>query len=174
MRIRWAGFALLAAFCGAHLSAQDDAAPAAATASEVTAPVSTAADDVVLPLIPTSSFAAQGNFRDAILSPDGNTIAIQMEVAGQRTIVLFDVETKKAVERFGIGEKVDLEWFRWASNARLLVSVSQSGHYFGTESLFTRLYVADRTTNDFPFRGAKSPILTGDDVIYSAPDGSRV
>lgn len=173
MHIRWAGVVFLAAFCGAQLSAQDNLA-VAVTASEGPPPVAAAADEIVPPLIPTSAFAAQGNFRDAILSPDGNTIAIQMELAGQPTIVLFDAETRKPIQRFGMGEKVGLEWFSWASNDRLLVGLSKSGDYFGTEALFTRLYVADRTTNEFRFIGNKSSILTGDDVIYTAPDGSHV
>ena len=126
------------------------------------------------PVIPTSAFAGQGNFRSATLSPNGAMIALEMDINGQPNIVLFDADTRKPIKRFSLGQKVGLEWFRWAGNSKILLSVSKSGDFFGEESLFTRLFVADINGADFEFVGNKEPVLTGDDVIHVAPDGSHV
>ncbi len=184
MRLRWIALAAAAVFIGAPVLAQENIAPApAAQPSKAAAPDAaptagsmpgTPAKEARPPIIPTSAFAMHEKYRAASLSPDGNFIAVEMVLEGSPNIVLFDAVTRQPVQRFTVGTKVGLEWFRWAGNDKLLVSLSKSDNYFGTDALFTRLYVIDRLTSDFNFVGIKAPILTGDDVIYTAPDGSYV
>ena len=142
--------------------AQADAQNAVPAASEQERP----------PIIPTQLFAQYNNFNGAKLSPDGSSVALQTRVSGNPVIVIIDAETKQATGRYGLGEKAQIEWFRWAGNQKILVSISFVHDYFGDEMRYTRLYTLDLESGTTAFVGRRTGAVIGDDVIFVAEDGS--
>ncbi|MFZ1744022.1 MAG: prolyl oligopeptidase family serine peptidase [Pontixanthobacter sp.] len=124
------------------------------------------------PVIPVAHFAQNNQLSGARLSPDGKNMVIKVEVQGKPFIVVIDPSTQTVITKFGVGEKVDLEWFRWAGNDRILFSVSSLGEFFGEETRFTRLYVVNFVADTAAYIGRKENVVQGDDVIYVADDGS--
>lgn len=123
-------------------------------------------------LIPTADFAAQSDLSSAQLSPDGSKMAARVNFEGEANILIIDVATMKPVRRAGIGSKLDMEWFEWAGNDRILFSVSKQGRFDGEDVRYTRLYALDLNAMETHFIGVKEPIVDGDDVLHVAEDGS--
>lgn len=170
MRVLGASIAGFLTLLAAPIYAQDGSA----LPSETNPPTASATvvEETRPPIIPTASFAAQNNYRSAKLSPDGALVAIRMDLQGEPNILLFDANTLKPVKRGGLGTKVDLEWFRWAGNDKILISISKSDIFDREEALYTRLLLFNTVTGEVDRIGNKEPILKGDRVIHVAPDGS--
>ncbi len=142
-----------------------------ATASDAAEPVRDAQLSKP-PLIPTSAFAGRNFLAGAQLSPGGDKIATRVTVNGMLGLVVLDASTRKPISSSAIGDKIELEWFQWAGNDKLLFSVSQPGFFEDEEVRYTRLFVRDLTTNTNTYIGRRQPIVDGDDVIYVADDGA--
>ena len=143
------------------------AAPSAAREDAAASPPVTApATEERPPLIPTTAFASRSQFSGAMLSPDGNRIAMRVPSGKLTHLSVLDAATQKPVVRSTLGEDVQLEWFRWAGNDRLLFSLSQVVEYRGGEERFTRLFMLDVTTGLQRYVGPKKQGLTGDDVLW--------
>lgn len=141
-------------------SAQDGVAEPAATVSEAPPPI-----------IPTSAFAGGNALRQAALSPDGQRIAAIIDVAGVAHVVLLDPATLKPINKFGVDDKNDIEWFQWAGNDKILVSISSTGTFEGDEALYTRLIVVNLKTVKASLlepRGEKGrqSVVDGDDLVF--------
>ena len=125
--------------------------------------------------IPTSVFAARSPFRDAVLSPDGKRIALSIKAKDVDNIVIYDAATKQPLLRSSVGEeRYELNWFRWAGNDRILLSLSGTTSIYGEEFRYTRLFVTDLTARTTTYVGLSNEGLIGDDVLYVPPDGSYV
>ena len=149
-----------------------EAAAPVETAPVATIPVPASGAEVPPPLIPTSSFAESSLFSNAQLSPAGDRIAATVTAGGYPSIILADPVTRTALSRYRLEDNLDIEWFRWAGNNRILLSVSVAGAFDGEEVRYTRLFVIDLETGETRFIGRKDPIVDGDDVIHLAEDGS--
>ena len=130
------------------------------------------AGDDQAPRITTRAFAQRGSFRDIELSPEGDKIAVWREVDGKPTILVLDTDTLQLVARLNVGEEQGIEWFRWAGNEKLLISVSAVDSYFGSEARYTRLVIGKADGSGSAFLNPKNTSLSGDDVIFLAEDGS--
>ena len=126
-------------------------------------------------IIATSVFATRSPFRDAKLSPDGKRIAVSMKAKDQDNIVIYDAATRQPLSRTTVGqERYELNWFRWAGNDRILLSLSGTTMIYGEEYRYTRLFVTDLTSHTTSYIGLPTEGLMGDEVLYLPPDGSYV
>ncbi len=159
------------------LSAQDTTGSAQAEAVEDVSPDPQAAATKLEPkpqIIPTGAFSNVSKLSSAKLSPSGATVAVRVELEGQPYILLFEAGTRKATGKLNVGDKVELGWFRWVTDSKILFSVSTLGNYFGDEARYTRLYLADIARRSYQFVGRDTSTLEGDDVIHVADDGSHI
>jgi dienelactone hydrolase len=140
----------------------------------VAAPVASAAPVVKLPRrIPTADFAVKPVVVGPQLSPDGTRMVGRFEIGGKTTIGIYTL-VGGALTAIGIPEKLDIEWYRWAGDNRILISLSQTVPWFGDEAQATRLVVYDVTTKASKFIGGKEEGLEGDDLLYVDPAGEWV
>ena len=125
------------------------------------------------PRIPTSVFAQRPFMSEPVLSPDGSHIAALLDVKGK---VVLGVLTSdgQLVRSQPVGEKYDINWFRWAGNDTLLVSIGTTLTFLGEEAWQTRLLALDRATGAMRFIGGKREGLTGDDVLWIDPAGKSI
>ena len=144
----------------------------AATAS---APSAAAVKVARPPNIPTTAFTQQSGLEDMALSPDGNRIALKATTKdGKVRLAVLDAETRAVQHSLMIPDKNTLEWFEWAGNHRVLVSLSQLGNVYDVEVRFTRMFVYDLNTRTFTDVGRKQEGIDGDDLVYTDPAGEFV
>lgn len=79
-----------------------------------------------------------------------------------------------AIELMNPGEKWDINWYRWAGNDRVLLSVGRTTEFDGDDAWMTRLLVQDFSTKTLRFLGDKEEGLKGDDVLWVDPAGQRI
>jgi hypothetical protein len=123
------------------------------------------------PIISTKAFASRGLLIAPDLSPDGRRIAATALRNGEKIIVLIDTESRKVTGNYGLPKKYELEWVQWAGPDNLLVSMAQPGQFNGQDVRYTRLILLNLTSAAATYIGRKEPVVTGDDVIFIAPDG---
>jgi dipeptidyl aminopeptidase/acylaminoacyl peptidase len=122
-------------------------------------------------LIPTAELARLPDISDAILSPDGKRFVFRGRSNGREMVAYRQVDDDK-VASFDIPEKVDLNWFRWAGNDRLLVSIGRNVPYFGNEARQTFLILYDLSTRTPKVIRRDGQGLEGDDVLFVDPAGA--
>jgi dipeptidyl aminopeptidase/acylaminoacyl peptidase len=120
--------------------------------------------------ISTDVFSRLSFISDPKLSPDGKLIAARVALEGKTLIGVFDPATGKN-KMLNPGKVVELNWFRWAGNDRILISLGQTVKLFGDEFWSTRLLVYDVSTQAQRFIGSKREGLIGDDVLWVDPEG---
>lgn len=109
------------------------------------------------------------------LSPDGNSIALKATTKdGKVHLAVLDAATRAPRHNLVMPVKNTMEWYRWAGNHRILVSLSQLGTLFDVEIRFTRLFVYDLDTQAFTLVGSKTMGISGDDLVYTDPAGEYV
>jgi len=104
------------------------------------------------------------------LSPDGQNILFSTQTGG-RTFVATRSVTDGKLHSIPLAERLDLNWYRWAGNNRLLISVSQTVRYFDVEARRSYLLTADTASMKPVFIGRDYQGLEGDDLIYVDPEG---
>ena len=124
--------------------------------------------------IPALNFAKGSGLSDLRLSPDGSQIALRATIGEKVFIALIDPVTRKALQKISLPEKAELEWFSWASNGKLLVSMSAQVQLFDEDARITRLYLYDFASSALSFVGKLDMGLIGDDVIHIDPEGKYV
>lgn len=87
---------------------------------------------------------------------------------------MFDAATKSFLHQVILGEDQQLEWFRWAGNDRLLISISGKTMHFGEEARISRLLSYELSTNTTSKVGWNARGLVGDDVLFIDPLGRYV
>lgn len=175
MRVR-TGLVLFAALLLAPLKPLlGQAAPASPPAAAAPQPGAAPAKPVRPPLVPTSAFTVRSGLSDMELSPDGNKIALRVTPKDGRVhLAVLDAATRKAEHDLAMPPKNQMEWFRWAGNNRLIVSLSQLTQILGEEYRLTRLFVYDLDTKTLTFVGKRDMGITGDDVLFIDPAGQYV
>lgn len=158
---------LAGALMSASTARPAEPAPAAtAPTSAITAP------SIPPAKIATSILAERPFFSGPILSPDGKRLLGRFNVRGQEMLGTVDIATSKVLT-FSLG-KLDLNWYRWAGNERVLLSVGSMVPWDGDEARQTRLLALDLTNGTPRFIGGKTEGLTGDDVLWVDPEGKSV
>ncbi|NRD88613.1 hypothetical protein C8024_02735 [Sphingopyxis sp. BSNA05] len=74
-------------------------------------------------IIETKIFAKPGHFGNPKISPDGERVVYRQQLGGKSylTVAVLYGDAKK---RIAIPENVDLRWYRWAGNNKILFGVS--------------------------------------------------
>ena len=165
---------ILAAMAGMGLAAV--AAFAAPVAAPAAAPAAVNSPAAARPArIATSAFTERSGLADLALSPDGNHIALKATTKdGKVHLAVLDAASRAAQHNLVMPDKNTFEWFRWAGNHRILVSLSQLGKIFDVEVRFTRLFVYDLDNRSFTLVGRSSMGISGDDLLYVDPAGEFV
>lgn len=126
------------------------------------------------PKIPAADFASQNLFNGAKLSPNGKLFALRAAVGNDFFLMLFDAETRKIARTINLGGKDQVEWFRWAGDDKILLSMSKAEKINGEEIRYTRLLLYDLPSQQFHFIGKASEGPEGDDVLYVDPAGAYI
>lgn len=126
------------------------------------------------PRIPAANFADSSNLSRPKLSPDGSLIVIHSTAAQDWSLYVLDSATRALRRKLHLPEKNDLEWYRWAGNGKLLVSVSGMQDIYGEDYKFTRLFMFDIATGQVNLIGSKTQGLDGDDLLFTDPEGRFV
>jgi dipeptidyl aminopeptidase/acylaminoacyl peptidase len=124
--------------------------------------------------IPTADFTESSGLQDPEISPDGNRIAVRAVREGKVYLAVLDATSRKLLLSLAASAKDELDWFDWAGNDRVLVSLSALDTLFGEEVRVTRLFVYDLTTGQFSLVGKKTQGIDGDDVLFTDPAGQYV
>ncbi|MCK0127986.1 alpha/beta fold hydrolase [Erythrobacter sp. F6033] len=124
--------------------------------------------------IAVESFAGRSRFWGAKLSPDGTKMSFMRRREGVIEFVISDIDTKKIVRAFGVNKNDEIEWYRWATDDKLLISLSSMGEFFGEEVRFTRLLLTQLSTGSLDYLFGKTGVVEGDNVIHVAKDGSHI
>lgn len=136
--------------------------------SELPIPIEEAAPSEIA----TGDFAARSAFRTLSLSPDGKYLVTKRIIDGKTDLVLIDAATKRYLKVYKLSEDQDLDWFRWAGNDRLIMSISMIGSYYNWPVRINRLFVRNIITDEsFPLR-VPNNLIWGGDLIHVADDGS--
>ena len=123
----------------------------------------------------TSAFTEQSGLEDMALSPDGNRIALRATTKdGKVHLAVLDAATRAGQHNLVMPPKNTFEWYQWAGNHRILVSLSQLGSVFDVQVRFSRLFVYDLDASTFTYVGSKSMGIDGDDLVYTDPAGEYV
>lgn len=122
------------------------------------------------PIIPAKAFADTPQIGGAVVSPDGKQIALRANAEDKTIIGIFDAASLQMRQRLEIPKEGTLEWFQWAGNSRVLVSLSSRAFVYKV----TRLYVYDLPSQAFTFIGKRQMGISGDTVIWTSPDGQYV
>jgi len=144
----------------------EEAVPPAMEAAAQAAPASAAAR------IPTSLLAERDFIDGPKLSPDGAKMVARMNSNGKGFLSVLDFTTGN-IRSLDVQGK-DIDWYRWAGNDRVLVSVATMVPWENDEARMTRLLVFDLTSGKWTFIGVKSEGLIGDDVLWVDPEGKTI
>ncbi|AQR74723.1 S9 family peptidase [Sphingomonas sp. LM7] len=118
--------------------------------------------------IEAAAYFAQPAIEDAMLSPDGRRVAARALIDGRPRLAVFDVSGDAPVLRpVGLPDAERLEWHRWLTPRRLLVSLLREG-----DSPSARFATIDIDTGVFMQLGARRPAEASDEVLHIAADGS--
>ncbi len=93
------------------------------------------------PAIPVESFAALPETATPQLSPDGRYVAAKMLLGGKYMLVIYDLDNLgKSKPVIASPDDMQVNWLRWKSDERLLVSLSFPSRRWGIATTETRLF----------------------------------
>ncbi|MFO1255967.1 MAG: S9 family peptidase [Sphingomonadaceae bacterium] len=125
--------------------------------------------------IATAAFTEASMIQNMRLSPDGKLIALRAKSEdGKVNLAILDAANRSTVAKMAMPEKLELQWYRWAGNQRLLISMSFMGSAFETEVRFSRLLVYDIKTKSMSLVGRSGSGIDGDDLVFVDPNGEYV
>lgn len=167
----WAGLLLIAGigFNAANVAAQGEPTPSPDHTRTDVIPV-----EAPPPLIATKDFAGRSLFWDAKLSPDGSMLSFIRRFEGQTQFLISYVDNKKVVRAFATDPDDQVEWYRWVTDDKLLLSVSTAGRFFGDDVRYSRLVLAQVSDGTLSRLFGRSSVVEGDNVIHVAEDGSHI
>ncbi|SIN59494.1 Dipeptidyl aminopeptidase/acylaminoacyl peptidase [Parasphingorhabdus marina DSM 22363] len=122
-------------------------------------------------IVETSIFANPGHFGSPRLSPDGDQVLFRQQLKG-KTYLTATVLYKNDTKRIAIPENVDLRWYRWAGDGKILFSVSAVAATRFGERRHTGLYVHNIGTGETMALGRKVQGFDGDNVLFVDPAGT--
>ena len=122
------------------------------------------------PKIPSEVFVAPGYMYRPLISPDGQKIAFRERLDKKIYLSVRPVDGTH-LKRLALPAKHSLNWYRWASDAKLLISVTGVGQIYGIEVPVNVLLAHDLISGQTMQLGRKTQGLVGDDVLYVDPNG---
>lgn len=171
MKLAFASGTLVIAAVSASLQAQ--------TATQTTAPAATpkpnvASADAPVARIPAAAFAKRSGFLSMVISPDGSQIATRVMLDGKVNLAILDAVTRMPLRRVELPGKQRLEWYRWAGNGKLLLSISSVIVEEGEDRKVTRLNLLFASTGQLSLVGRREMGYLGDDLLFVDPAGEFV
>ncbi|WP_271078276.1 alpha/beta hydrolase family protein [Aurantiacibacter sp. MUD61] len=157
----------LAAMFGALILAM----PVSGFAQEPASQAQVGASDIP-PEIPTSAFSSQSQMRGAQLSPDGSKFAFTMMANDALYLSIYDASNGELVDGTHIGDQDLFNFFRWAGNNRILLSVNRREERRDYTS--SRLIAYELGTNAMAPLVLPRMSFDGDDIIHIDPEGDFV
>jgi hypothetical protein len=139
--------AVLTLLCAGGLALAQQAARPIESAPEAVA----AAQDLP-PRIAAAVFARDPEYWDPSLSPRGTQVLARTSVSGRERVVIHDLVTGQAM-LLPSPTDAQIDWFEWAGEGRVLVSLGWTRTIDGEESYVTRMVVFDLAT------GARTAVI---------------
>jgi hypothetical protein len=100
-------------------------------------------------------------------------IVARLNVAGKDCIGVIKIgENNPRI--MALGNDYDLNWYRWAGNGTILLSMGKSVPWQGDDAWQTRLVAFDIATGKTRFIGGREEGLVGDDVLWIDPEGQSI
>ena len=110
-----------------------------------------------------------------LLSPNGLQLVARSQVAGQPKIAVIDFPSGTKIKRLiSIPERNQIEWYRWAGDNVVLISVSMKTVFMGQDVRATRLVAFDVATGASRLLGGTEQGIDGDDLVYTDPAGQFI
>ncbi|MEO9468013.1 alpha/beta fold hydrolase [Parasphingorhabdus sp.] len=122
-------------------------------------------------LIPPQTFAAAGQMVRPKLSPDGLRMVHREQIGSNKLLTIRTIDSGK-IERIRVPEKNTLNWYRWAGNNKIIVSVRGIATRGSREYHKTSMFSYDIATGSFNPVGRWQAVSDGDNVLYVDPDGT--
>lgn len=122
------------------------------------------------PLIPSATFVDPGYLRNPIISPDGQRLVFRERIKKETFIGIKPVDGDD-IKRLGLPEKQTLNWYRWAGDDHLLISISGVGQLFGSEVPVSGIIAYNLKTGVMQRLGPASQGIEGDNILYVDPKG---
>lgn len=124
--------------------------------------------------IPVEAFGTLPLIEDPVLSPDGAQMAATMNVEGKPVVAIISiVNREKGTRMVRIGDH-RVRWYRWAGPDRLLISLIMKADVSGFKTEATRLVSYEVSSGKATYIGFDSQGFEGDQVIFTAKDGSNL
>lgn len=147
--------------CGASAETLPAQAPPAASVKVAVAPRIGLDALGALPIIAVPS-----------LSPSGMRVAAVSYAKGRKLITIWQLQAQSSLmHSVEVPDGYELEWFRWAGDDQLIISVGYATRYFDEDVHATRLLKFDLRNGTTQFVGKRGEGIDGDDVIFIHPDG---
>lgn len=122
-------------------------------------------------LISPDTFAAPGQMVRPILSPNGLKYVHREQMGSTKLLTIKTLETG-AIERIKVPENNRLNWYRWAGNDKILVSIRGIATRGSREYWRTSMFAYDLKTESFNPVGRWQTVSDGDNVLFVDPDGN--
>ena len=122
--------------------------------------------------IPVEMFAALPPIEGAQLSPDGQHFAAKMAIGGKQYFVISGYTGKEKPVTLPIGDKQDVNWWRWVGDQWLVVGVGATQILYGEEYYITRVLSLSSDGKTAKQIGWRDAGLRADDLIWRARDGT--
>jgi dipeptidyl aminopeptidase/acylaminoacyl peptidase len=133
---------------------------------------SLASDAAVPPLEPVAAYATRPELVDPTLSPDGQVLATSFRSDGEQVLIAHSLFAKEQPRLLRLG-KTTLNWIHWPSDDYLVASLRKMEGIQGELYPFDRLFLMRRDLSEARQISPRSHSgISGDDVIYWAPDRS--
>jgi dipeptidyl aminopeptidase/acylaminoacyl peptidase len=137
---------------------------------QVPPPVAVAAAESPPPRIPAAVFARKPDYWDPSLSPGGAQVLARTSFNGRERVVIHNLVTGKAL-LLPSPDDAQVDWFDWAGDGRVLISLGWTRTIDGEENYVTRLVVFDIASGTSKLLGDRHAGVEGDDVLYLDPAG---
>ncbi|MEX0735717.1 MAG: S9 family peptidase [Steroidobacteraceae bacterium] len=123
---------------------------------------------------PVEAFGTRPFLEDPVLSPTGEHMAAKMNVEGKPVLAIINVlKREQGTKMVRVGDH-EIRWFDWAGPDRLLISLLMKATLDGYDTFATRLISYELSSGKATYIGYTSQGVAGDEVIYTAKDGSHV
>ena len=121
--------------------------------------------------MPIEDFAELPRVQAPALSPDGRRYAAKIAIQGKQYFAIVPVEGTDPPRLLNAGA-VGLNWWRWVNDEWVIVGIGQSLIVNGDDLYATRALGFNTVTGKIVQLAGRDAALGGDDIIWTARDGS--
>lgn len=121
--------------------------------------------------LPVEVFAELPQIENPALSPDGKRLLARVARNGQMLLALIPLDGKTAPSYFNPG-KSDLNWWRWVNDEWAVVGIGREQSVEGENFYFRRAISLNVNSGAMAVLAEKQAAQIGDDVIWTARDGT--